>query len=108
MCITFLDPLGQFADCSTHVDEGVEVLVQALVSLPLQSRQSFKVGPVEGLPAGVVHHPVGRHCAVEVCLLSTSPPSAEREDTQEREVIIRINNNALVLLGNYNFLSNQN
>lgn len=88
MCSTFLHPLGQFADCSTHVDEGVEVLVQALVSLSLQSGQCFEVGPVEGLPAGVVHDSVGRDGAVEVGLLSTSPPAAHRQDTQHRQLVV--------------------
>lgn len=79
VCSTFLHPFGQLADCSTHVDEGVEVLVQALVSLPLQSGQCFEVGPVEGLPAVIVHNSVGRDGAVEVGLLSTRPPAAHRQ-----------------------------
>lgn len=80
VCSTFIHPLGQFADGPAHVDEGVEVLVQALVGLPLQPGQGFEVGPVEGLPAGVVDHAVGRHRAVEVCLLPTTPPAAGRRE----------------------------
>lgn len=84
VCSTFLHPLGQFADSSTHVDEGVEVLVEAVVTLPLQPGQRLEVGPVEGLPGRVVDHTVGRDGAVEVRLLPTSPPAAGDKDRKGR------------------------
>lgn len=54
---TFFLPWRQFAGCPTHVDKGVEVSLQALVRLPLQSGQCSELGPVEGFPLRVEHHP---------------------------------------------------
>lgn len=74
LSVTFFLPWGQLTGRPAHVDKGVEVSLQALVRLPLQSGQCSELRPVEGFSLGVVDHPERRHGAVKVCLLSTSPP----------------------------------
>lgn len=74
MTSTFVLPWRKFAGCPTHVDKRVKVGLQTLVRLPLQPRQHSELGPVECLHVGVIHHPEGRHGAVEVRLLPTGPP----------------------------------
>lgn len=82
---TFFLPRRQFAGCPTHVDKRVEISLQTLVRLPLQSGQNSELGPVEGFPLGVVHHPERRHSAVKICLLSTSPPENMMEEGKDDE-----------------------
>lgn len=54
---TLFIPWRQLARRPAHVDKGVEVSLQTLIRLPLQSSQRPELGPVEGFPLWVIHHP---------------------------------------------------
>lgn len=66
-------------DPLTHGDEGVVVLLQALVCFLVQASEGPELGPVEFLPLGVIDHSKGGHHPVEICLFTTSPPSRSRD-----------------------------
>lgn len=79
MTNTFILPWRKLAGCPTHVDKRVKVSLQTLVRLSLQPGQYSELGPVECFHVSVIHHPKGRHGAIEICLLSTSPPKMRRK-----------------------------
>lgn len=78
---TFILPWRQFAGRPTHVDKGVEVSLQTLICLSLQSGQYSELGPVKCFHISVIHNPKGRNGAIKVSLLSTSPPKTSQKTT---------------------------
>lgn len=64
-----------------HGDEGVVVLLQALVRLLVQASEGSELRPVELLQLGVEDDSEGGDHAVEVGLLATSPPERRHTGT---------------------------
>lgn len=77
------------ADPLAHGDEGVVVLLQALVGLLVQASKGSELRPVELLELGVKDHAKGGDHAVEVGLLPASPPGRQQEGEGLRSVFGR-------------------
>ena len=72
--LTTILPGWQTTDVAAHGHEAVEVVLQALVRLLVQTGNDAKLRPVKGFLFLIINDTKGRHCSVEVCLLSPSPP----------------------------------
>lgn len=77
--LTILLPQRETTDILAHSHEAVEVLLQALICLLLQSRDSSELGPVKDLFLLVIDNPKGGDSAVEICLLPPGPPAGQEE-----------------------------
>lgn len=75
------------ADPFTHGNKRVVVFLQALVRLLVQSGKSPELCPIKFLTLGVKDDSKGGHYAVEVRLLTTSPPKGEPKQCERWEMV---------------------
>lgn len=83
--LTILFPQWETTDILAHGHEAVEVLLQALICLLLQSRDGSELGPVKDLFLLVIDNPKGGDSAVEICLLPPGPPVGQGGDVNTSE-----------------------
>lgn len=84
--LTILLPQWETTDILAHGHEAVEVLLQALICLLLQSRDDSELSPVEGLFLLVIDNPKGGDSAVEICLFPPGPPVGQGGDRNTTEM----------------------
>lgn len=83
--LTILFPQRETTDILAHGHKAVEVLLQALISLLLQSRDGSELGPVKDFFLLVVDNPKGGDSAIEICLLPPGPPVEQGGDRKTTE-----------------------
>lgn len=72
--LTILFPQRETTDILAHGHKAVEVLLQALICLLLQTRDGSELSPIKGLFLLIIDDPKGGDGAVEICLLPPGPP----------------------------------
>lgn len=83
--LTILFPQRETTDILAHGHKAVEVLLQALICLLLQSRDGSELGPVKDFFLLVIDNPKGGDSAVEICLLPPGPPEEQGGDENTTE-----------------------
>lgn len=87
--LTILFPQRETTDILAHGHKAVEVLLQALICLLLQSRDGSELSPVKDLFLLVIDNPKGGDSAVEICLLPPGPPVEQGGDGNTTETCSR-------------------
>lgn len=63
------------ADWLAHIVESMEVFCQGIIMLPVKSCQSTESVPLKPSFQTVEFYTKCRHCTIEICLLSSWPPT---------------------------------
>lgn len=82
--LTTVLPGRQTTDAAAHGHEAIEIVLQALVRLLVQTGNDAKLRPVKGFLLLIVNDTKGRHCSVEVGLLPPRPPRDRIRKERER------------------------
>ena len=81
--LTTILPRRQTADGAAHGHKAVEIVLQALVRLLVQTGDDAKLSPVEGFLLLIINDTEGGYCSAEVRLLSPGPPCVQPERESE-------------------------
>lgn len=72
--LTAILPCGQTTHVPAHSHKTIEVVLQALIRLLVQTGNDAELCPVKSFLFLIINDAKGGHRSVEVCLLSPSPP----------------------------------